>query len=322
MEYVPAAMLWLLTIVRIPSVLDRERVPVLRAIFLASVALTLFIPAVYNSVDPVFGGHNRVGLLLVLAIMAGSWQFHTAMVLATFTDEVRRRRHLMRGRLAAAVAATCVVTGFSVSHVEITNQYLPLVYANQPGMQIFMWMASAFIIWVCVDVVQNCLRFIPKMHGLSSKSGVACFAIGCIFTTLALGNCLAIGILKGSVSGPSTLTQGLERCFPILVSLAVLVVSLGLMLHRIHEYVLVIRRSIRSRRLMIQLTPIWWRVSLVRKYLLRNRWTPLFDPIAGKPAAHLHRMVIEIRDSQQRGMQLLPRDRVLLNQAEQFLQGN
>lgn len=49
---------------------------------------------------------------------------------------------------------------------------------------------------------------------------------------------------------------------------------------------------------------------------------PLLDPINGRALDHLHRRVIEIRDCQQRGMTLLPRDRILVNQAEQLLQGN
>lgn len=322
MEYTPAAILWLLTIVRIPTVLNRERVPVLHATFLAAVALTLFTPAVYAAVDPILGGNNRVGLLLVLAIMAASWQFHTATILATSNDAARRRRHLMRGRLAAALAGICVVTGFFVSHVEVTNQYLPLAYADQTGMQLFMWAASAFIIWVCTDIVLSCMRYLPKMCGRSFKSGVVCFAVGCIFTALALGSCLAIGLLKESPLAKSGLMRTLELSFPALVSLAVLAISIGLILPRFREANQAIRRDIRSRRFMLLLTPVWRRSSQERRYLLRNRWTPLLDPIASNSAAHLHRRVIEIRDCQQRGMTLLPRDRILINQAEELLQGH
>lgn len=322
MDYVPAAMLWLLTIVRIPTASDKERASVLRATFFAAIACTLFIPAVYTAADPVFGGHNRVGLLLVVTVMAGFWQFHTATILATFSDEARRRRHLMRGRLAAVVAGTCVVTGFSVSHVEVTNQNLPLAYGDQPGMQLFLWMGSAFIIWVCADVALNCLQFLPNMRSGSFKSGVGCFAAGCIFMALALGNRLALGLLEESPSRISPLVGSLNWFFPILETLAVLLVSVGLMLPRFRDSRQQLRRSIRSRWLMVLLTPVWRRSSHERKYLLRNRWTPLLDPVATRPDAHLHRRVIEIRDCQLRGMTLLPRDRVLVNQAEQLLQGH
>lgn len=322
MDYVPAAMLWLLTIVRVPTALDRERASILRATFFAALACTLFIPDVYIAVDPLLGGHNRVGLLLVLTIIIGFWQFHTATLLAVFPDQARRRRHLMRGRLGAAVASLCVVIGFSTSDVEVTNQNLPIAYGNQSGMQLFLWVGSAFIIWVCADVALNGLRFLPKMRGRSFKSGVSCFAVGCILMALALANRLVLALIEESPNYTNRFTSGLNWSFTILETLAVILVSIGLMLPRLRESTQNLRFSLRSRWLMVLLTPVWRRSSTERKYLLRNRWTPLLDPVTGHTTAHLHRRVIEIRDCQLRGMTLLPRDRVLVNQAEQLLQGH
>lgn len=322
MDYAPAAMLWLLTIIRIPTILHKERASVLRATFFAAIACTLFIPEVYANTDPLLGGRNHVGLVLIIAIMAGFWQFHTATVLATFIDDVRRRHHLKRGRLAAIVAGTCVVYGFSVSHVEVTNQNLPLVYGNQPGMQLFLWTGSAFIIWVCSDVALNCFRFLPELRGRSFRSGVSCFAAGCLLMAMALGNRLALGIIGESSSSDNPFVVGLNWSFPIFETLAVILVSLGLMIPRYGVSAKLLRRSLRSRWLILLLTPIWRHSSTERKYLLRNRWTPLLDPVTGHPVDHLHRRVIEIRDCQQRGMTLLPRDRILINQAEDLLQGH
>ena len=322
MEYVPAVMLWLLTIIRLPTALDRGRAPVLRGAFFAAVACTLFVPAIYNAADPFLGGKNHVGLVIIIAVLAGFWQFRTATVLAAISDEARRRRLLKFGRIAVAVAGTCVVVGFFSSHLEVTNQNLPLAYGNQPGMQLFLWTGSAFIIWVCTDIATACLRFLPKMGRRTLRSGFGCVAAGSFFMAMALGSYLALGVLKAVSTGPSAFMRTLEWSFPVLISIAVLLVGIGLSLPRFRASAQAIRRNIRSRRLMLLLTPVWRRSSQERKYLLRNRWTPLLDPIAGKSAAHLHRRVIEIRDCQQRGMMLLPRDRVLINQAEQLLQGN
>ncbi|WP_104092127.1 hypothetical protein [Arthrobacter sp. GMC3] len=322
MDYVPAAMLWLLTVIRLPTALNKERAPVLRATFFAALACTLFIPAVYTAVDPFLGGRNLVGLILVIAVMAGFWQFHTATILAAINDDARRRRHLVRGRLAIAVAGSCVIVGFSVSQVEGTSQNLPLAFADQPGMQLFLWMGSAFIIWVCADVALTCLRFLPELRNGAFKSGFECFAIGCIIMALALGNALILGMMDSSPIENGTVVGGLNWSFTILETLAVLLVSVGLMLPRLSEFLQLARRNLRSRWLMVLLTPVWRRSSHERKYLLRNRWTPLLDPIMGHTIPHLHRRVIEIRDCQFRGMTLLPRDRILVNQAEQLLQGH
>lgn len=322
MDYVPAAMLWLLTIVRIPTARDKERASVLRATFFAALACTLFIPNVYTATDPILGGRNHVGLVLIITILAGFWQFHTATVLAAVRDDVRRRSHLVRGRLAAAVAGTCAVVGFLTSRLDVTSQNLPLTYGNQPGMQLFLWSGSAFIIWVCADVASTCLKFLPKMHSRAFKSGVSCFAAGCILMAVALVNRLALGLLEESPNRSGQFLNALNLSFTILETLAVLLVSIGLMLPRFRETPGLFQRNVHSRWLMLQLTPVWRRSSTQRKYLLRNRWTPLLDPVSARAAAHLHRRVIEIRDCQLRGMTLLPRDRVLVNQAEQFLQGH
>lgn len=322
MEYVPAAMLWLLTLIRIRTALDRDRASVLRATFFAALACTLFVPAVYNAADPILGGRNHVGLVLVIAIMVSFWQFHTATVLAAVSSQERRRHHLMRGRVAIAVAGTCVVAGFFTSRVDVTNQNLPLAYGNQPGMQVFLWAGSAFIIWVCVDAALTCLRSLPKMRSRTFKSGFGCFAVGCIFMALALGNGLTLGMLQASLAHGNPLLGVLTWSFSILETMAVLLVSIGLILPRYRESLGILRRSIRSRWLMLLLTPVWRRGSTERKYLLRNRWTPLLDPVATHVTRHLQRRVVEVRDAQLRGMKLLPHDRVLVNQAEQLLQGH
>lgn len=322
MDYVPAAMLWILTAVRLPTALDKERASVLRATFFAAIACTLFIPSVYAATDPILGGHNHVGLVLILAILAGFWQFHTAMVLAAVNNEVRRRRLLRWGRLAAAVAGMCVVAGFLLSKVDVTNRNLPLAYGDQPGMQLFLWTGSAFIIGVCVSVARTSLRFFPQMRSRTFQSGIGCFATGCIFMVLALANRLALGLLEGSSGHNSALVNGLNWSFPAFESLAVILVSIGLILPRFRESTQRLQRDIRSRWFMVLLMNLWLRSTTDQMYLVRNRATPIFDLFKTKSAVHLHRCVIDVRDYQFRGMPLNPRERVLINQAEQLLQGH
>src|SRR6478672_5619356 len=101
MEAVPTAALWVLTVLRLPTALDAYRGSVFRATILAAIACTLYVPAVYCTVDPWLGGHNRVGLVTLLSLLLGFWQFRTAILLAAVTDTEVRRRQLALGRLAA-----------------------------------------------------------------------------------------------------------------------------------------------------------------------------------------------------------------------------
>lgn len=106
-----------------------------RATFLAAIACTLFLPSVYPATDPFLDGHNHVGLILILAILAGFWQFHTAMVLAAFNDAARRRNHLRWGRFAAAVAGKCLIAGFSLSRVGVKGaRVTPTEDSQQPAL--------------------------------------------------------------------------------------------------------------------------------------------------------------------------------------------
>lgn len=322
MDYVPAAMLWLLTAVRLPTALDKERASVLRATFFAAIACTLFIPSVYAAMDPLLGGHNHVGLVLILAILAGFWQFHTAMVLAAFNDEARRRHLLRWGRLAAAVAGACVVTGFSLSKVDVTNRNLPLAYGDQPGMQLFLWTGSAFIIGVCVSVARTSLQFFPQMRSRTFQSGVGCFAIGCVFMVLALANRLTLGLVEENSGQDNPLVRGLNWSFPAFESLAVILVSIGLILPRFRESTQRLQHNMRSRWFMVLLMKLWLRSTIDRKYLLHNRATLILDPLRSNSVVHLHRCAVEVRDCQFRGMPLTPRERVLVSQAEELLQGH
>lgn len=94
MEFVPAATLWVLTVIRLPAARDPQRGSVFRATILAAIACTLYVPAVYYGVDPMLGGQNRVGLATLLSLLLGFWQFRTAILLAAVADVEERRRHL------------------------------------------------------------------------------------------------------------------------------------------------------------------------------------------------------------------------------------
>lgn len=82
MDFVPAATLWALTILRLPAALDPHRGSVFRATILAAVAWTLYVPAVYYGVNPLLGGRNRVGPVTLVSLLLGFWQFRTAIALA------------------------------------------------------------------------------------------------------------------------------------------------------------------------------------------------------------------------------------------------
>lgn len=139
MELVPAAALWVLTVLRLPIALYPDRGSVFRATILAAIACTLYVPAVYYGIDPLLGGENRVGSATLLSLLRGFWQFRTAILLAAGTDMEVRRRQLTLDRWAAGAACTAVTAGFLISRVVATDPNLPLTYGDQPGMAVVLF---------------------------------------------------------------------------------------------------------------------------------------------------------------------------------------
>ncbi|HEY1213232.1 MAG TPA: hypothetical protein VGE93_06335, partial [Bryobacteraceae bacterium] len=57
-DWIPAAILWGLALVRLPTIRSRAALPAFLGALFASVAFTLYVPSVYVAVDPVLGGGN------------------------------------------------------------------------------------------------------------------------------------------------------------------------------------------------------------------------------------------------------------------------
>ncbi|GAA5194036.1 hypothetical protein GCM10023346_20530 [Arthrobacter gyeryongensis] len=297
MEYVPAATLWVLTILRLPAALDPHRGSVFRATILAAIACTLYIPAVYYGVDPVLGGRNRAGLATLLSLLLGFWQFRTAILLAAVDDVEARRRQLAFGRWAAVIACSAVTAGFLASRTPVTDPNLPLSYGDQRGMAVFLWTGSAFIMWICLDIARVCHKNLPKMRGTAFRSAFSLIAIGCILFALVLLDRLLYGVVtkvEGAVSPAGTV---LTFLYWVGETFAVVLVSLGLLLPRLAGHLNHGTFVLRVRLLLLEIRPIWNRIaSSQRELILENRRANLLIVFSRHAETQLHRRLVEIRD--------------------------
>lgn len=192
MLLVPALTLWTMAIVRLTAVVDPRRAHLFRATVFAAAACTLHIAPVYYAVDPVLGGHNTVGLVLLLFLLTGFWQFRAAILLAVSTDNVRRRHRIALGSAAMAAAGTAVTFGFLISHVGRTDQNLPFTYGDQFGMQVFLWAGSLFILWVCLDIIFIFRHQIPSLHAVTLRLGFSFICLGSAAFCLVLADRLVL----------------------------------------------------------------------------------------------------------------------------------
>ncbi|WP_437773434.1 hypothetical protein [Arthrobacter sp. KNU40] len=150
--------------------MDPHSGSVFRATILAAVACTLYFPAVYYAADPLLGGHNHVGLATLLSLLLGFWQFRTAILLAAVADVGVRRRQLALGRWTAVAACSAATAGFLTNRVDTTDPNLPLSYGDQPGIAVFLWTGSAFIMWIYLDIARVCHNNIPLMQAPAFRS--------------------------------------------------------------------------------------------------------------------------------------------------------
>ncbi len=324
MEFVPALTLWILSALRLPTMFDAKRGSVFRATVLAAVACTLYVPRIYLLIDPSLGGLNYAGLLLLLFLLCGFWQFRTAIVLAMVPNGERRRRQVTVGRAAIACAGAAVAVGFFTSRTNASDQNFPLTYGNQPGMAVFLWSGSAFIIWVCFDIARVCRHNVPQMRSRAFRAGFALIGLGCLAFALVLVDRLAYGAVLHN-EGPHGADIGaLDAFYSIGETLAVLMVSLGLIIVRMPGQLHRERLGFRSRILLIKLFPLWrkqtaQRPDLVLEPPIRNA----LNTFRRHPETQLHRRVIEIRDCEMaRGHMapaMTPRDLSLLEHAEDVL---
>jgi hypothetical protein len=297
MEAVPAAALWVLTVLRLPTALDAHRGSVFRATILAAIACTLYVPAVYYTVDTLLGGHNRVGLVTLLSFLLGFWQFRTAILLAAVTDTEVRRRQLALGRFAAAAVCSTVTTGFLASRVDKTDPNLPLTYADQPGMAIFLWTGSAFIMWVCLDIARVCRSNVPHMHAQAFRSAFTLIAGGCVLFALVLLDRLIYGAVIAAEGAGSQAAVALTSFYWIGETVAVLLVSFGLLLPRLAGRLRQASFGLRARLLLVKVNPVWNEVTnCQRELVLQDRRAALSVLFSRHAETQLHRCLVEIRD--------------------------
>ena len=297
MEFIPAAILWVLSVVRLPAAFDPHRGSVFRATILAAVACTLYVPVVYFSVDPLLGGQNRAGLVTLLSLLLGFWQFRTAILLAAVPDIQVRRRQLTFGRWLAALACTAVTAGFVTSRVEVTDPNLPLRYGDQPGMAVFLWTGSAFIVWICIDIARICRRNLPQMHARVFRSAFALIAVGCFLFALMLLDRVLYGAIVRFEGPGNSAADVLNVFYWIGEPIAVLLVSLGLLLPRLTEQLKHRAFGIRVRLLLLKVRPIWNRIAAgQRQLVLEKHRASLLLAFSRHAETQLHRRIVEIRD--------------------------
>ncbi|WP_181419699.1 hypothetical protein [Arthrobacter psychrolactophilus] len=286
-----------MTIVRLTAVVDPRRAHLFRATIFAAAACTLHIAPVYYAADPVLGGHNTVGLVLLLFLLTGFWQFRAAILLAVFADNVRRRHRLALGNAAMTAAGIAVTAGFLVSHTDRTDQNLPFTYGDQFGMQIFLWTGSLFVLWVCVNIISICRHQIPSLHAVTFRLGFRLIGLGSAAFCLMLTDRLVSGVVVAEHDRSSSLIDFLDTFSGVAETTAVVLIGIGVVLPRLGGPIKLLRRDLQARRLLLEIHATWRQATKgTHDVVLKPREISLLDFLRVQPVRRLHRRVIEVRD--------------------------
>lgn len=325
MQYIPATILWILALIKLPHARDTLSRHVFWAALFAAVGCTLYAPSIYIAFDTALGGRNTAKLAAMMAVMLGFWQFRSAILVAVSSSAQLLERRLIIGRCAIAVASVSAIVGFALSNPGSTNTNLQLAYSDEPGMKVFLFSGAVFLVWAGLDLMLVCLRALRHLHSATFRLGFLLIALGCA------ASCLAIiaRVLYGSISrGPkptTELTAVLDSTYWTLEVLAVLCIGVGLIIPSLRRPVNALHRNLQARSLLIQLRPAWQRATAAHHEIVLNHSAfEFFVPIRPHPMMLLHRRFIEIRDGEMRSGQtivVLPNDSALLDRAESLLRG-
>lgn len=324
MLLVPALTLWAMAIVRLTAVIDPRRAYLFRATVFAAAACTLHVAPVYYAVDPVLGGHNTVGLVLLLFLLTGFWQFRAAILLAAFANNVRRRHRLALGNAAMTVAGIAVTVGFLTSHVDRTDQNLPITYGDQFGMQVFLWTGSLFILWACLDITFVLHRHTASFHAMTFRLGFWLIGLGIAGFCLMLVDRLLSGMVMAAHADSNSPLSFLNTLNGVTETSAVVLVGIGVVLPRLGSPMKHLQRDLQARLLLIEIHSTWRQVTTgTRDIILNPNEISLLDFLAVKPVRRLHRRVIEVRDCEFKRPErpLRPKSLALVSHIEDALIG-
>lgn len=293
-DWIPAALLWCLTLVRLPTVRIPEALPAFWGSLLASVAFTLYVPSVYVAVDQALGGGNVVALALSECVVAALWQIQRSLQVARSCSLSARNGRAWRHWWAICTFAMLLT--FPWWDAPHSTRWVVSLYGAQPALLAFQALAVAFIMTVSISAIKICWPRLTQMKGLfraGFRMVLAGFALALALAGLRLyGNFLPPG---------SEFKDAVEWVYETAQQVIVVLVSLGLSLPRLTAVAQKIALSLRAAKMLRAVHPIWWCLASAEMDLvIDSKPYSKTEFLTINSVARLQRRVSEIRDAEVR----------------------
>lgn len=285
-DLVPAALLWVLTLSRVPLLgTAATRDPFLGSVLAAS-ALTLYVPLIYVSVDKVIGGSNLVGLLLSLMMVTSLWRIQASLSRACGLQGNTRTPWDVFW-LATVVI---MVSSFPSWDAPVSTRDLVSRYGTQPGLLVFQATACVFIFAVCVRGILVVKRNLATM-GSSFR-----VAFGLVAAGFALAAPLVF-LRVGANFSTEPLKWHLESIYELGQQIVVMLVSVGLSLPRLRTMWNNAAVSLQARLHLARLREPWQRLSRIHPELIVDGSSySMLEPFRSGAVGRLNRRLAEIKD--------------------------
>jgi hypothetical protein len=319
-DWIPAAVLWALTIVRLPTVRHPEAVPAFLGSLFASIAFTLYVPSVYLAVDHAIGGGNLVGLVLSEFVVAALWQIQRSLHMATTAAATP-----LGNQVWACWWATCSVAMLSTYpwwNAPLSTRWMVSLYGAHPALLVFQVFAVTFIMTASVSALRICWPRLNQMEGLfraGFRMVLTGFGIALTMVGLRLfGNFLPSG---------SESKAAVEAFYELGQQVIVILVSVGLSLPRLTAVAQQFALTASAARMLRTIQPIWKRLASAEMDLvIDSKHYSKAEFLSINSVARLQRRVSEIRDAeiraQTRGYVMDLRSAETVREAETLLYNN
>ena len=190
MQFLMAAVLFLLAGARIPALLRNRTDLVFSCAVYGAMGFLLMSPIVYVPVDTALGGMNLVKLVLNSLIIISLWYLRLAAFAAVAPDSGGRRSWWTR-TLPLTLTLTLQTAFFLLTGPTITTTAWGSYEDRFPAL-LFSLMLTLFICSMSAEIAVICFRYVPRMSR-SFRVGFSMLGAGCIMGFLVMAEmCLSL----------------------------------------------------------------------------------------------------------------------------------
>ncbi|WP_104160346.1 hypothetical protein [Arthrobacter sp. ZGTC212] len=315
--------MWLLVLTLALRARTRPDNTMLKASIVIAASLTTNIDGLYLWAAEKMPWPNGLDLAANALLIFGVYYLSRAIAHGARAGDTVSGRGTLWLRRAAVITVVIMAVSFALIDDPVPSFSFMLDYGSQPAAALYSGIQYLYILAVMVGTLATCLKNVPHMRRKRFRVGFRIIALGCV-----AGIVLCISVLvmdMANVTGNEELRRAAGTVYDVSNPLTVVLLSAGLAVAPIGRILSDLRVRRQIRVLEPRLRAVWLStvaqtpaVSLVGT--TAQSVTEGHRKRARNTADTIHRLVIEIHDwmdlSENRGQQMSPADRSVVNQAE------